>query len=336
MIKECHSWHSFCYNGGMAILGIDEVGRGPLAGPLVVGAVVLPDEKPEWVDELKDSKKLTAKKREKLNEMILAEAMAVGLGWVFADELDNVGISEALRLATRRAVKSVQGLHAAFSQIVIDGKVNFLSLTPLEKYVTTVVKADNLVKEVSAASIVAKVARDHYMYDLDVEYPGYDFGKNVGYGTAKHMQAIREIGVCPEHRKSFEPIKSMVGWDMNGDGVINKKDTTALGVQGETAVCKYLEQMGHVIVERNFKTRFCEIDIVSLCEGSIYFTEVKYRKNSSRGGGFAAITSDKMKQMKFAAEVFLKHHPEFSAQNPMLAVASVSGVGFSVDDWFVV
>jgi ribonuclease HII len=173
------------------------------------------------------------------------------------------------------------------------------------------------------------------MYDLDVEYPGYDFGKNVGYGTAKHMQAIREIGVCPEHRKSFEPIKSMVGWDRNGDGMIDKKDTTGVGVQGETAVCKYLEQMGHVVIERNFKTKLCEIDIVSLCGDSVYFTEVKYRKNNSRGGGFAAITDDKMKRMRFAAEVYLRCHPEYNAQNPVVAVASVSGERFSVDDWFV-
>ena len=321
----------------MAILGIDEVGRGPLAGPLVVGAVILPEEKPEWVEELKDSKKLTAKKREALNDVILKEAAAVGLGWVFAEELDNDGISEALRLATRRAVKSVQELHASFSQIVIDGKVNFLALTPLEKYVTTVVKADNLIKEVSAASIVAKVARDHYMYELGGKYPGYGFEKNVGYGTAAHMKAINDLGICPEHRKSFEPIKSMVGFDRNGDGVVNVvKNTTVIGIKGENAVCEYLKSKGHKILERNFKTKFCEIDIVSMCGNRLYFTEVKYRKNTDFGGGLAAITADKQKRMKFAAEVFLKCHPEFYNRDSSLSVASVSGDGFSVDDWFMI
>ncbi|MBR3144015.1 ribonuclease HII [Candidatus Saccharibacteria bacterium] len=321
----------------MAILGIDEVGRGPLAGPLVVGAVILPEEKPEWVEELKDSKKLTAKKREALNDVILKEAIAVGLGWVFVEELDNVGISEALRLATRRAVKSVQGLHASFSQIVIDGKVNFLALTPLEKYVTTVVKADNLIKEVSAASIVAKMARDHYMYEIGKRYPGYGFEKNVGYGTAAHMNAINELGICQEHRKSFEPIKSMVGFDRNGDGVVNVvKNTTAVGKKGEDAVCRYLESKGHKILERNFKTKFCEIDIVSMHGNRIYFTEVKYRKNADFGGGLAAITADKQKRMKFAAEVFLKCHPEFYNRDSSLSVASVSGDEFSVDDWFMI
>lgn len=319
----------------MAILGIDEVGRGPLAGPLVVGAVILPEEKPEWVEELKDSKKLSAKKRETLNEIILDKAVAVGLGWVFAQELDEVGISKALRLATKRAVKSVQGLHASFSQIVIDGKVNFLSLTPLEKHVTTVVKADNLVKEVSAASIVAKVARDHYMYEVGEKYPDYDFGKNVGYGTAKHLVAINEFGICPEHRLSFEPIKSMVGFDKDGDGMVNyKKNTSLVGAKGEKAVCDYLERMGHLIVARNFKTKFCEIDIVSIMGDYIYFTEVKYRKNSDFGGGLSAVTYDKQRRMKFAVEVFLKFHPDYCSMNPVLAVASVSGVEFSVDDWF--
>ena len=163
----------------MAILGIDEVGRGPLAGPLVVGAVILPEfddgEKPEWIEELKDSKKLSAKKREELSEIILSKATAYGLGWVSAPEIDEIGISEALKLATKRAVKSVQGLHVPFSQIVIDGKVNFLKGTPLEGYVSVMIKADDLIREVSAASIVAKVARDKYMMKLKITLKPYGF-----------------------------------------------------------------------------------------------------------------------------------------------------------------
>ena len=186
----------------MTILGIDEVGRGPLAGPLVVGAVVLPTEEKEWFVELADSKKLTAKKRERLSELILAEAV-VGLGWVSNIELDEVGISGALRLATRRAVKAVQKLHAPFSQIVIDGKVNFLKNTPLEEYVSVMIKADDLIREVSAASIVAKVARDKYMCELAGKYPEYGFDSNKGYGSADHIAAIKKYGPCDIHRRSF-------------------------------------------------------------------------------------------------------------------------------------
>ena len=339
----------------MAILGIDEVGRGPLAGPLVVGAVILPefelDENsavvsgPEWIGELKDSKKLSAKKREALNELILAEAPAIGLGWVPASEIDEVGISKALVLATTRAVKSVQGLHVSFSQIVIDGKVNFLAGTALSDFVTTMPKADNLVKEVSAASIIAKVARDKYMCELDLKHPGYGFSSHVGYGTAKHIAAISELGICAEHRKSFEPIKSMVGFERLAGGAGGAgsgadvgsvvKNTTFVGSKGEDAVCEYLCEKGHEIVARNFKTKFCEIDIVSFCDSCLYFTEVKTRKNADFGGGFAAVDAKKLDKMKFASEVFLKVRPEYKKYNPLLAAASVDGK-YRVLDWVVI
>ncbi|MBR2839903.1 ribonuclease HII [Candidatus Saccharibacteria bacterium] len=316
----------------MAILGIDEVGRGPLAGPLVVGAVVLPEEEQEWFKELKDSKKLSAKKRESLSEVIWKETPAVGLGWVSPKELDEVGMSEALRLATRRAVKSVQGLHAAFSQIVIDGKTNFLSLTSLSKYVTTVVKADDKIREVSAASIVAKVARDAYMKEAGTRFPEYGFEKHMGYGTLKHREAIMRVGVCPEHRRSFEPIKSMVGYSRTKSNVI--KNTTFVGAMGEEAVASYLVSAGHEVVARNFKTYFYEIDIVSVCEGRIYFTEVKYRKSDYAGGGLTAVDKKKLERMKFAAECFLKYYKwKYGEFDPMLAVADVYGEDFTVREW---
>ena len=315
----------------MAILGIDEVGRGPLAGPLVVGAVILPDA--EWVLELRDSKKLSAKKREVLNEIILKEAVATGLGWVFPTELDEVGISQALRLATGRAVKSVQELHKPFSQIIIDGKVNFLAGTALERFVSTMPKADDLIREVSAASIIAKVARDRYMIQLAEKFPEYGFENHVGYGTAKHLAAISEFGVCPEHRKSFEPIKSMVGFSRPVNVV---KNTTKIGNLAEEKVAEYLKQKGHEIIARNFKTKFCEIDIVSVCDRVIYFTEVKYRRSDFRGGGLMAITNEKQKKMEFAAESFLKFKKEYSDFSPVLAVADVSGDDFVVKDWFII
>ncbi len=315
----------------MAILGIDEVGRGPLAGPLVVGAVILPEEEKEWFSDLKDSKKLTAKKREELSKIILAEA-AAGLGWVYRDEIDKFGISEALRLATRRAVKSVQGLHAPFSQIVIDGKINFLKGTVLEKYVTTVVKADDLIKEVSAASIIAKVARDEYMVKLAEKYPGYGFEKHVGYGTRKHLQAINDLGICPEHRLSFEPCKSLSGF-LREEKL--KKNTTKIGLKGEDAVEEYLKKLGHEIVARNFKTYYYEIDIVSIFQDKIYFTEVKYRKNNIRGGGLEIITADKKKKLGYKAECFLKYKREYGKYNPLLAVAEVYGDDYKIKEWLV-
>lgn len=314
----------------MAILGIDEVGRGPLAGPLVVGAVILPEEEKEWCKELKDSKKLSAKKREKLSNVIMAEAV-VGLGWVTNVELDEVGISEALRLATRRAVKAVQKFRVPFSQIVIDGKVNFLKSTPLEGYVSVMIKADDLIQEVSAASIVAKVARDKYMVKLAKKYPEYGFEKHMGYGTVFHRKAISEFGICPEHRRSFEPCKSLTGYGCEKNVV---KNTTKIGARGEDAVVNYLIREGHMIVARNHKTYFYEIDIISVFKDKIFFTEVKYRKNDFMGGGLAAIDERKQKQMRYAAESFLKFKKEYSNYNPVLAVADVAGENFTVKDWF--
>ncbi|MBR3365519.1 ribonuclease HII [Candidatus Saccharibacteria bacterium] len=306
----------------MAILGIDEVGRGPLAGPLVVGAVILPEGEHDWFSELNDSKKLTAKKREALSEIILQEA-ATGLGWVPADELDSIGISEALKLAARRAVKSVQSLHAPFSQIIIDGKVNFLAKTKLEPYVTTIIKADAKIREVSAASIIAKVARDRYMIDLAPKYPEYGFDQHVGYGTKSHVTAIYKYGLTKEHRKSFEPCKSLSGFTPQ---VKPHKNTTSIGQKAEQAVSDYLESYGHTIIARNHKTFFYEIDIISTKDNYVYFTEVKYRTNAIHGSGLDAITPTKLRQMHFAAESYLKYqNTKFKSIQPLLAVADITG-----------
>ena len=314
----------------MAILGIDEVGRGPLAGPLVIGAVILPEDDRTWFSELKDSKALAAKKRETLNEIILKES-ATGLGWVSAKEIDEIGISKSLELATRRAVKSIQSLHTPFSQIIIDGKVNFLKNTSLEQYVSTCIKADSKFKEVSAASIIAKVARDHYMKDLAKTFPNYGFDKHVGYGTKAHIESIYKYGPSKEHRKSFEPIKSLIDYSPTKSP---KKNSTKIGTHGENAVVEYLIENGHQIIERNHKTYFYEIDIISKKEDYIYFTEVKYRNNNLHGSGLDAITKDKLAKMTFSAESYLKYQPKYRKLSPKLAVASVSGDDFTINSWF--
>ena len=308
----------------MAILGIDEVGRGPWAGPLVIGAVILPDPLPAWAEDLTDSKKLTVKKREALNELILAEA-TTGLGWVSSKELDEIGLSKALKLATRRAVEEVQKKKTPFSEITIDGTINFLAGTKLERYVTVLPKADFLVKEVSAASIIAKVARDHYMYAIATKFPGYGFEKHVGYGTAAHQKALKELGPCPEHRMSFRPVKENV-----------VKNTTKIGKKAEDVVADYLRSQGHEIIAQNFKTKTYEIDVISVRENQIFFTEVKYRKTATHGSPLEAITAKKQEQMRFAAQAFLTRNPKFSKLNPTLAAASVSGADYHIDDWFTI
>ena len=331
----------------MTILGIDEVGRGPWAGPLVVGAVILPQidsAYPVWVSELTDSKSLSESKRQRYAVQITKEAPASALGWVSAKELDELGLAAALRLATRRAVRQIQATKIPFTQIIIDGKVNFLAQTPLAQYVTVLPKADLLVKEVSAASIIAKVARDQYMHDLAKVYPNYKFERHVGYGTAYHRQALAQFGPCPEHRFSFRPLIELgfkrdvslhpvaSSSSLPNSDPINSKQ---LGDRAETIVAEYLVSHGHQIIERNHRTSFYEIDIISIDDSTLYFTEVKYRKTSSRGTPLEAVTPKKQQQMTFAAESYIKLHPELQANYSVaLAVAAVSGSKFRLETWF--
>jgi len=291
------------------ILGIDEVGRGPWAGPLVIGAVVLGGAE---IEGLTDSKKLSKKRRDELDPLIREKAAGFGLGWVSAAEIDDIGLSEALKLATIRAVEQIT---VPYHEIMIDGTINFLKETSKGRFVTTLPKADLLIPSVSAASIIAKVARDNYMAEQDAVYSGYNFASHVGYGTAAHAAAIAEHGVTPLHRRSFAPIAKIV-----------EKDTTKkIGDDGEDAAAVYLFQHGHKILERNWKTRYCEIDIVSSKDGTIYFNEVKYRRTSIQGGGIAAITANKLKQMRFAAEYYATKH-RLSDSLLRLTAISVTGV----------
>jgi len=290
------------------ILGIDEVGRGPWAGPLVIGAVVLGGAE---IEGLTDSKKLSKKKRDELDIVIREKASGYGLGWVHAEEIDKIGLSEALKLATIRAVEQV---NASYHEIMIDGTINFLKETSKGQFVTTLPKADLLIPSVSAASIIAKVARDNYMAEQDLVYPGYNFTSHVGYGTAAHQAAIAQLGITPLHRKSFAPIAKIVG-----------TTTKKIGDGGEDAAGAYLIEQGHKILERNWKTRYCEIDVVSSKDGTVFFHEVKYRRTSIQGGGIAAITPGKLKQMRFAAEFYAaKHHLSSPLRLTAIAVTGVT------------
>ncbi len=308
----------------MAILGIDEVGRGPWAGPLVVGACVLGDAK---IEGLTDSKKLSAKRREQLAAEIHQKA-ACGLGWVPASELDEIGLSASLRKACRMAVKQLSESGASFHEIIIDGTVNFLSDTKLSPYVQILKKADLLVPEVSAASIIAKVARDNYMIELAEKYPEYAFEKHVGYGTAAHKTALLEHGICPEHRKSFRPIRELMQAQVARS---TNNSTTDRGHAGENAVAEYLREQGYEIIAQNWKNKYCEIDLVAQKDNQLYFVEVKYRKNSD---GLEAITPQKLRQMRFAAEYYLASN-ELADVDCRLAAASVDGVEFSVKDFLI-
>lgn len=194
----------------LTIIGVDEVGRGCLAGPVVACAYyfdagALPPE------GLRDSKKLSAKRREKLSPLLLVSGNGC-IGSSNQGEIDAMGIVDANFQAMRRALETLLPDIAARSRfrVVIDGDAlpNFRDMG--FGVVECLVKADDLVPEVSAASVVAKVMRDQYMVDLAVEFPGYGFESNSGYGSSLHMAAIRSLGPCSAHRKTFEPVKSMM------------------------------------------------------------------------------------------------------------------------------
>lgn len=182
--------------------GVDEAGRGPLAGPVCAATVILDPDKP--IEGLNDSKKLSAKKREALAPLIRERALAWGVGWASVEEIDSVNILEATFLAMERALAA---LSRKPELILIDGNRAPKHLpAPFE----TIVKGDARVPAISAASILAKTERDRLMAQIGREHPEYGFGQHAGYGTKAHIEAIGKYGVLPCHRRSFEPVKSII------------------------------------------------------------------------------------------------------------------------------
>ena len=187
---------------GLLICGVDEAGRGPLAGPVYAAAVVLnPDKRIRGLD---DSKKLTAARRDKLAIKIQTGALAFGIASASVEEIDRINILQATLLAMRRAVEK---LLISPDEVWVDG-----NQAPLLTYTTrAIIKGDAQVAAISAASILAKTARDRELVTLAKAYPGYGFERHKGYATQLHLAKIRELGACPAHRRSFAPVKHILG-----------------------------------------------------------------------------------------------------------------------------
>ena len=198
---EMQYYERLAYKEGASfIAGVDEVGRGPLAGPVVAAAVILPKN----IEDLgfDDSKKLSASKREEIYRLIQEKAIAIGIGIVDADIIDQVNIYQASRLAMQQAV----------SELKI--QPDYLLIDAMKIDVNTpqigIIKGDAKSISIAAASIVAKQVRDQMMQEFDELYPGYDFSNNAGYGTPKHLEGLKSQGICPIHRKTFAPIKDFL------------------------------------------------------------------------------------------------------------------------------
>ncbi|MBK9443836.1 MAG: ribonuclease HII [Comamonadaceae bacterium] len=183
------------------IAGVDEAGRGPLAGPVVAAAVILDDLQP--IVGLDDSKVLSEKKRERLFDEIRARALCFCIAQASVEEIDSLNILQATLLAMRRAV---EGLRLAPKLVLVDG--NRVPTLPMS--CEAIVKGDSLVAAISAASILAKVTRDRWCREVDLQYPAYGFAQHKGYGTAQHLAALKAHGASPQHRTSFRPVTEVL------------------------------------------------------------------------------------------------------------------------------
>lgn len=202
------SYEKELYENGISfIAGVDEVGRGPLAGPVVAAAVILP--KNCKIKSLNDSKKIPKKKHEEIFQAIKDKALAIGIGIMDNHVIDQVNIYEATKLAMMEAISQLepQPEHLLIDAMKLD--------LPISQ--TSIIKGDDNSLSIAAASIIAKVTRDKIMANYDQEFPGYDFAQNAGYGTAKHLEGIKQYSITSIHRRSFEPIKSFISEEGKSD-----------------------------------------------------------------------------------------------------------------------
>ena len=273
------------------IAGVDEAGRGPLAGPVVAAAVILPN----YYDlkGLDDSKKLTPKKRSQLFVEIQHQATAIGVGVVAAAEIDKTNILQA----TQQAMKMALGrLKPRPDQAVIDGHALPTQIIPNKG----VIKGDQTIDVIKAASIIAKVTRDNMMEQYDIIFPAYGFRKHKGYGTREHMDKLRLNKACVIHRKSFKPVASAMptlSWLRKEDGI---------GQWGEQTAAVYLLERGYEIVAMNVHCDpYGEIDIIAEKDGIIIFVEVKTYSKKQLGTPAQNIDQNKLKKLEAAIHKYV-------------------------------
>ncbi len=274
------------------VSGIDEAGRGPLAGPVVAAAVILSDS--FELPGLTDSKKLSERQRERFYPLIRLQARSVGVGVASAAEIDQMNILQATLLAMRRAVIR---LSIAPDYLLIDG----ITPLPLEIPQLCLKKGDSRSLSIAAASVVAKVVRDRIMCSFSRQMPEYRFEKHKGYGTKQHREAIEKFGPSWLHRKSFAGVKEYVRGGMT-------ETRLALGEWGENLAVDYLRQQGLKILERNFTTPVGEIDIVARNRTNLVFVEVKTRRSVMFGSPQEAVGKRKQRQIIRAAHWYLQNH----------------------------
>ena len=327
--------------GARHIAGVDEAGRGPLAGPVVAAAVVLPED--VHLPGLNDSKVLSPERREVLFDSIRGAALAFAVGEASVAEIDELNILQATLLAMRRAL---EGLELQPDRVLIDG--NQLPKGPYPEL--AVVDGDATSLSIAAASILAKVTRDHQMIEYDRDYPEYGFARHKGYGSADHVRALREHGPCPIHRRSFGTVAGLLtgfseDFTMFAEGIdqagalgelraigesiakaraaLKPEEVEALrerywarqavlgrpGRRGENIAATHLLGAGYEILTRNFRAAGGEIDLIARRQDVLAFVEVKTATSSRFAPPEDWVTVDKQRQIARVAKAYLQGNP---------------------------
>ena len=302
---------------GSLLCGVDEAGRGPLAGPVVAAAVIFP----ETVEpgDFFDSKQLSKNAREKAYAVALEQAVDIGVGIVDHHFIDQYNILKATLLAMQQAVNELK--HSP-NIVIVDGA----AIPELQYHQRKINHGDSLSQSIGAASIIAKVTRDRLMQKYDEWYPEYGFVRHMGYGTKEHMLALSKYGPSPIHRVSFAPIKGMVV--MHGNSPSKMVDVRKdWGQIGENFAVHYLENLGYRCIERNWRVRLGEVDAIMQDGESLVFVEVRSRHSEFAALSFQltaeSIGKNKRRRLRMLAQWYEQHHVSVDIKNMRVDVVLV-------------
>jgi ribonuclease HII len=289
--------------GYRVLAGVDEVGRGAWAGPVVACAAILPlNSLEDALLGIRDSKQLTAQRRQQFFDLLDSLAVGIGVGLVSSSGIDQLGIAPATRLAMRRAVDD---LSVAPEYLLVDGFP--LSHRGLPQ--KAIVGGDAKCASIAAASVVAKVVRDDFMATLDGVYLGYGFGRHKGYGTEEHRDALSRKGPCAIHRQSYSPIRILLEQQPTPSRETGAVSGTAgVGRLGEKLAAEHLDRKGYVVCEMNYRCGAGEMDVVALDGKCLVFVEVRTRRSGKYGTPEESITASKKQKLVEVAQTFLQEH----------------------------
>lgn len=301
------------YQSFGAVCGVDEAGRGPLAGPVAAAAVILPEGCE--ILYLNDSKKLSPARRELLFDEIREKAVGCAVGIVSPERIDEINILQATYEAMRAAIRELKRQ----PDVLLNDAV---TIPGMAIHQVPIIKGDAKSVSIAAASVLAKVTRDRMMTEYDKLYPEYGFAQHKGYGTAQHIAVLREFGPCPIHRRSFigrYDKEDQRGLRCSGGERMpdtEKRNRRQLGALYEQKAEEYLKAQGVTILQRNYRTRSGEIDLIGQDGAYLVFFEVKYRSGTDFGAPFAAIDWRKRRKITDTARHYL-YAQHYGADTPV-------------------